>query len=343
MNGLARDGRQKMPDHSHAFSKLEQFIREQMRMSHIYQPVMLIELLHCGGRAKIRDIAKALLMRDESQIEYYEQITKNMVGRILTKNRNLTERVDDEYRLKGFDDLNAEEISALVVLCRQKVDEYVEKRGDRIWSHRTKSEGYISGTLRYEVLKRAKFRCELCGTSADDKALEVDHIVPRNRGGLDDLTNLQALCYSCNAMKRDRDDTDFRGVMETYGLREPGCPFCGVESAKIVAENRLCFAIMDKFPVTERHTLIIPKRHVAKYFELYQPELNAAQSLLSQIKWQIARADGKVSGFNIGVNEGISAGQTISHCHVHLIPRREGDVENPRGGVRGVIPAKQNY
>jgi diadenosine tetraphosphate (Ap4A) HIT family hydrolase/5-methylcytosine-specific restriction endonuclease McrA len=282
-------------------------------------------------------------MRDESQIEYYEQITKNMVGRILTKNRNLTERVDDEYRLKGFDDLNAEEINALVVLCRQKVDEYVEERGDRIWSHRTKSEGYISGTLRYEVLKRAKFRCELCGISADDKALEVDHVVPRNRGGLDDLTNLQALCYSCSAMKRDRDDTDFRGVMETYGLREPGCPFCGVESAKIVAENRLCFAIMDKFPVTERHTLIIPKRHVAKYFELYQPELNAAQSLLSQIKWQIARADGKVSGFNIGVNEGISAGQTISHCHVHLIPRREGDVENPRGGVRGVIPAKQNY
>jgi diadenosine tetraphosphate (Ap4A) HIT family hydrolase len=144
-------------------------------------------------------------------------------------------------------------------------------------------------------------------------------------------------------MKRDRDDTDFRGVMETYGLREPGCPFCDVESAKIVAENRLCFAIMDKFPVTERHTLIIPKRHVAKYFELYQPELNAAQSLLSQIKREIARADGKVNGFNMGVNEGLSAGQTISHCHVHLIPRREGDVENPRGGVRGVIPAKQNY
>jgi diadenosine tetraphosphate (Ap4A) HIT family hydrolase len=97
------------------------------------------------------------------------------------------------------------------------------------------------------------------------------------------------------------------------------------------------------FPVTERHTLIIPKRHVAKYFELYQPELNAAQSLLSQIRQEIARADGKVSGFNMGVTEGVSAGQTISHCHVHLIPRREGDVENPRGGVRGVISAKQNY
>jgi len=98
---------------------------------------------------------------------------------------------------------------------------------------------------------------------------------------------------------------------------------------------------MDKFPVTEGHTLITPKRHVAKYFELYQPELNATQFLLSQMK--ISKADGKVSGFNMGVNDGVAAGQTIFHCHVHLIPRRDGDVENPEGGVRGVIPAKQNY
>ena len=134
--------------------------------------------------------------------------------------------------------------------------------------------GLCTGTLRYEVLKRAKSRCELCGVPNDEKALEVDHIVPRNRGGVDDLMNLQALCYSCNAMKRDRDDTDFRGVADTYNLREPGCPFCNVDSARVVADNRLCFAIMDNFPVTEGHTLIIPKRHVAEYFELYQPELN---------------------------------------------------------------------
>lgn len=203
--------------------------------------------------------------------------------------------------------------------------------------------GLCTGTLRYEVLKRAKSRCELCGVPNDEKALEVDHIVPRNRGGVDDLMNLQALCYSCNAMKRDRDDTDFRGVADTYNLREPGCPFCNVDSARVVADNRLCFAIMDNFPVTEGHTLIIPKRHVAEYFELYQPELNGTQSLLSQMKQEISRADGRVSAFNIGVNIGIAAGQTVSHCHVHLIPRRDGDVENPRGGVRGVIPAKQSY
>jgi 5-methylcytosine-specific restriction endonuclease McrA len=80
-------------------------------------------------------------------------------------------------------------------MCAEKIDQYVDKRGDRIWSHRRKSTGYISGTLRYEVLKRAKFRCELCGVSADEKALEVDHIIPRQIGGPDDISNLQALCY----------------------------------------------------------------------------------------------------------------------------------------------------
>jgi ATP adenylyltransferase len=332
-----------MPEHSRAYKILENFIRDKMRMSHIYQPVMLLKLLRNQGRAKIRDIAKSLLSHDQSQIEYYEQITKNMVGRVLTKNRGLTERIDDEYRLKDFDDLSSDENKNLVSLCREKVTEYIERRGNRIWAHRTKSEGYISGTLRYEVLKRAKSRCELCGISAHEKALEVDHIVPRNRGGTDDLPNLQALCYSCNAMKRDRDDTDFRGIAATYEFRQKGCPFCDLDASRIVAENSLCFAIRDAYPVTERHTLIMPKRHVADYFALYQPELNGVHSLLREMKSLIAGQDEAVSGFNVGVNEGAAAGQTIFHCHVHLIPRRDGDVANPRGGVRGVIPSRQCY
>jgi hypothetical protein len=87
-----------MPEHSNAYRTLKHFIRDEMRMSHIYQPVMLMKLLQNRGKAKIRDIAKSLLSHDQSQIEYYEQITKNMVGRVLTKNRGLTERLDDEYR-----------------------------------------------------------------------------------------------------------------------------------------------------------------------------------------------------------------------------------------------------
>jgi ATP adenylyltransferase len=143
--------------------------------------------------------------------------------------------------------------------CQIRLDEYLEMRGQHIFAHRRKSAGYIHGTLRYEVLKKAKFRCELCGISAEEKALEVDHILPRNKGGSDDITNLQALCYSCNAMKRDRDDTDFREIRESYRHRESGYLFCEIPEDRIIAVNELAYAIRDGFPVTEMHTLVIPR------------------------------------------------------------------------------------
>ncbi len=325
------------------YRKLSDFIRNQMRMSHVYQPVMLIELLKHEGKASVRQIAKALSGQDLSQIEYYEQITKNMVGRVLTKNRGITDKQENNYHIKGFDQLSPAEIKQLVELSMQRLDEYVAKRGKDIWSHRRKSSGYISGTKRYEVLKRAKFCCELCGISARKKALEVDHIVPRSKQGSDDISNLQALCYSCNAMKQNRDDTDFRGIERRYKERTPGCVFCDLPKKRIIGENELCLAMRDKYPVTELHSLVIPKRHVREYFGLFQPELNAVNSLLVELKKDIAKRDDTVTGFNIGANSGPDAGQTIFHCHIHLIPRRKGDVKNPRGGVRGVIPEKQGY
>ena len=325
------------------FEDLSDFIRNQMRMSHIYQPAMLVELLQNGGQASVTEISKALLSRDVSQIEYYEQITKNMVGRVLTKNRGITDKNSNTYSIKGFEELGSEEVEILINLCIGKIDEYIGDRGDRIWSHRKKSPGYISGTLRYEILKRAKFHCELCGISADEKALEVDHIVPRNSGGTDDLSNLQALCYSCNAMKRDRDDTDFRQVAESYGDREDGCLFCEVSKQRIISENELCYVVRDLYPVTKDHTLVIPKRHVSDFFGLYQPERNAVHSLLDEQQVLIQETDETVTAFNVGINSGKDAGQSIFHCHYHLIPRRKGDTENPRGGVRGVIPRKQSY
>jgi diadenosine tetraphosphate (Ap4A) HIT family hydrolase len=328
---------------SDAFASLERFVRHEMRMSHIYQPVMLLELLSSGGQASIRQIAKALLAEDASQIEYYEQIVKNMVGKVLTKSRGITERDTDTYRLKGFGELDAPQVALLTDLCRRKIDEYVTKRGAAIWEHRRKSSGYVPGTARYEVLKRARFRCELCGISADEKALEVDHILPRNHGGSDELHNFQALCYSCNATKRDRDDTDFRGMAGAYEERSAECPFCQLPASRLVGENELAVAFRDAYPVTELHTLIIPKRHVADYFDLYQPERNAMQALVEEQRRLIISADASVVGFNMGINAGEAAGQTIFHCHMHLIPRRSGDVADPRGGVRGVIPSKQQY
>ena len=265
-----------------------------------------------------------------------------MVGRVL-RNHGIVEKDGSQYSLVGYEDLDDAQVERLIELCQSKLEEYKERRGRRIWQHRRVSAGYISGTLRYEVLKRARFRCELCGISADVRALEVDHIVPRARGGKDDPDNLQALSYSCNSMKRDRDATDFREVRETYKHRQPGCPFCEVPEDSVIAENELAYAVRDAFPVTPLHTLVIPKRHVSAYFDLGQAELNACHRLLEQEKGAIEQADTGVEGFNVGINEGVVAGQTVFHCHVHLISRRKGDVDEPMGGVRNVIPGKGAY
>ena len=324
------------------FPDLKHFLINRMRMSHIYQPVMLMTLLKEGGVASIENLSKKLLIEDKSQQEYYGNITRNMVGRVLN-NHGIVQKDGKIFKLRDYETYTEDQRIELVQICQEKLNEYIEKRGKRIFDHRRKSAGYISGSIRYNVLKDAKFRCELCGGSADTKALEVDHIIPRNKGGTDEISNLQALCYSCNAMKRDKDSTDFRRVRESYEVREEGCLFCEIQKERILDEDNLFYVIRDGFPVTDLHTLVIPKRHVETYFDLYQPELNSCNRMIQKFKQQIEKEDESVKGFNIGINNGEVSGQTIFHCHVHLIPRREGDVKNPRGGVRGVIPNKQEY
>ena len=324
------------------FPDLKHFLIKRMRMSHIYQPVMLMTLLKEGGVASIETLSKKLLIEDKSQQEYYGNITRNMVGRVLN-NHGIVQKDGEIFKLRNYETYTEDQRIELIQICQEKLNEYIEKRGKRIFEHRRKSAGYISGSIRYNVLKDAKFRCELCGVSADTKALEVDHIIPRNKGGTDEISNLQALCYSCNAMKRDKDSTEFRKVKESYEVREEGCLFCEIQKERILDEDNLFYVIRDGFPVTDLHTLVIPKRHVETYFDLYQPELNSCNRMIQKFKQQIEKEDVSVKGFNIGINNGEVSGQTIFHCHIHLIPRREGDVKNPRGGVRGVIPNKQEY
>ena len=310
-------------------------------MSHIYQPVMLRVLLESAGSATERQIGEAISSEDPGQVEYYEKITRDMVGKVLRKHgfvkRNRTNRT---WQLLGFEDLKPVEIEELITACQEKLEEYVESRGpDAIWGERS----FVSGPVRYEVLKRAKFRCDLCGVGADVKALQVDHIIPRSRDGSDDLSNLQALCYTCNATKGDRDDTDFREVRASYSDREDGCPFCDPVEANVVDRNELALALPDKYPVTDEHTLIIPIRHTPTYFDLGSAEQNACNQLLVAMQAKLREQDDSIAGFNVAINEGDAAGQTIPHCHIHLIPRRTGDVLDPTGGVRNVIPGMGHY
>ena len=125
---------------------------------------------------------------------------------------------------------------------------------------------------------------------------------------------------------------------------EEQCIFCNKTNCKIIKSTKYFFIIRDTaYPVTEHHTLIISNRHVSDYFDLNNNELLELNEILKSQKNEIQKLDKKINGFNIGVNIGKDAGQSIMHCHVHLIPRRKGDVDDPRGGVRGVIPSKQKY
>jgi diadenosine tetraphosphate (Ap4A) HIT family hydrolase len=131
-------------------------------------------------------------------------------------------------------------------------------------------------------------------------------------------------------------------ISESHDVRARQCRFCKLIAAQ-VGSNALSFAIRDGNPVTPLHTLIIPRRHVESFFDLNGRERNAIFALLDEMKSNIQDNDETVEGFNVGINDGEAAGQSVFHVHVHLIPRRRGDVENPRGGVRGVIPWKPRY
>lgn len=121
------------------------------------------------------------------------------------------------------------------------------------------------------------------------------------------------------------------------------CPFCNLAKDKeIISETATALAFYDGFPVSKGHTLIVPKRHVANYFDLSIHEQRALWLLVNRCK-KILEKQCNPNGFNVGINIGKTAGQSVFHVHIHLIPRYEGDVENPRGGVRGVIPSKQSY
>jgi len=122
------------------------------------------------------------------------------------------------------------------------------------------------------------------------------------------------------------------------------CIFCKKINCKVLEETKYFFIIRDTaYPVTEHHTLIISNRHVSNFFELDGEENKELSIILKNQKEELQNLDKTITGFNVGVNIGKDAGQSIMHCHIHLIPRREGDVEDPRGGVRGVIPEKQKY
>jgi ATP adenylyltransferase len=326
-----------------SYNQLIEYLRSKsgLRMSHIYKPVMLLGVLSRGGTASKEDIATDFVLSDREQIAYYRtKVVHTMPGKRLVRD-GLLSYDGMSYSAAGiFATLNEEQRQEVCEILQKRIDDYL---GSFAYPFGDSNKDAVRGSVRYQILKEAGGRCELCGVSSREKQIDVDHIVPRSKGGSNDIQNLQALCRTCNANKRNSDDTDFKAVHQSYAETAPNCVFCNLDTNRIVGSNALAIAIRDGFPVTEHHTLIIPKRHFADYADATSAEVAAMNRLMKEQRRAIADMDQSVTGFNIGLNCGASAGQTIFHTHMHLIPRRDGDVAQPRGGVRHTIPGKGNY
>jgi len=322
------------------FENLIDFIENKMKLSHIYQPLLIKSLVESGGTATIRQLAHEFLSQDESQLQYYEKRIKEMPLRVLRKHEVVSK--DGDLVSLNIKKLTFEQKAQIKMLCEKKLQEFVVKRGLGIWDYRLLDTDPVPDSLRYRVLKESGGRCALCGVTKKERPLDVDHIKPKSKGGKNVYENLQVLCSKCNRSKSNKDQTDFRDDLAPEG--DPECSFCydNVKS-RIVDEFDSVFAIKDGYPVTDGHLLIIPKRHFQDYFSISGKERTDAENLIRILQKRISKKDSSVTGFNIGVNSGESAGQTIFHTHIHLIPRRDGDIPNPRGGVRGVIPDRMSY
>jgi len=332
-----------MKSHITTFQELVGFLQSKrgLQMSHIYKPVMLLGVLNRGGRATKRDIATDFALSDTQQVEFYRsKIVHKMPGWRLVRD-GLLEYDGESYAATGvFAALSKDEKGIIREVLKSRITDYLNTRK---YPFGDSNNDAVRGSVRYEVLKRAGGRCELCGDSSRNIQIDVDHIVPRSKGGSNDLSNLQALCRTCNAQKRNHDDTDFHALHKAYAHRDSRCAFCQLPEKVIVAQDPLALVFRDKFPVTEHHTLIIPRRHIADYSEATQAEVTAMNRLVGEQRRVIQSSDASVTGFNIGLNCGEDAGQTVFHAHMHLIPRRAGDVAEPRGGIRHVIPGKGSY
>jgi ATP adenylyltransferase len=184
------------------------FIERKMRMSHVYQPLLVRTLAEAGGAATLRQLALAFLAADEAQIRWYEDRIKKMPLPVLRRH-GVVERDGDLVRLNA-PKLTLEDRARVKAACETKIQEFVARRGLGAWDYRLIEVDPVPESIRYRVLARSKGRCDLC--HSNERPLQVDHITPRSKGGTNEETNLQVLCDLCNRGKSNRDDADFRIV-----------------------------------------------------------------------------------------------------------------------------------
>ncbi len=188
-------------------AELAHFVNHRMRMSHVYQPLLIRCLLDAGGQATLRQLAIEFAKEDEAQLLYYEERIKAMPLRVLRRH-GVVEHQDGIAKLTATK-LAFKEKASIRAACENKIGEFLSARGLGTWNYSLMNFDPVGDSLRFQILKRDRV-CQLCGATKKQERLEVDHIVPRSKGGTNDPDNLQVLCASCNRGKSNRDDTDFR-------------------------------------------------------------------------------------------------------------------------------------
>lgn len=192
--------------------RIIEFIRDRMRMSHVYQPLLIRALVRAGGSATLRQLANALLMEDESQLLYYEDRIKKMPLPVL-RSHGIVASAGSLVTLNASP-LTYEQRAEIELACTQKLADFLRRRGLGTWDYRLIDADPVRADVRYRVLAAAKGRCALCGVTSSERRIEVDHIIPRSRGGTNDPSNLQALCDECNRGRSNTDQTDFGAALD---------------------------------------------------------------------------------------------------------------------------------
>ncbi len=296
------------------YSGLEHFIHRKMRMTHIYQPLMIRTLLEADDNtATVEEIARKFLNSDDSQLNYYKKIAKRW-PHITLKKHNIVSYKKGRYTLLIDERLSSEEKTRLLELCDLRLNEFVDK-DPWIQQIRKLEDLSPSKSLRYDIFSKSKGVCIACGARPPQVSLHVDHIMPVSRGGLTEPSNLQALCYKCNTQKRDRDDLDFLRWHKRLQFRHVKCPLCNEKDS--IRSNNLAYAIRARDPVAEMHSMVIPNRHVNSFMDLIPAEKQLCLALVDEITDEIKKINPKTDGFQISGLDG----RHEEHCSINIIPK----------------------
>ena len=289
----------------HDYDSLERFLKYTMSMTHVYQPLMIRKLLTSGNTATKEEIALEFISQDRSLLEYYKDRTMKWPKKTLEKHNVVSYKRSNMKFTLLLETITDEQRTSLVYLCNKHIAQYMEKYRNRYGIKNPRTP--VQGSMKYDVFKKSRGTCCACGVTTADAELVADHIMPVSHGGKTVLDNLQALCRSCNAAKRDRDDLDFLNEHKRLKYRKRDCWFC---HAIPTIDGNLAFAAK-----TESQNMIVaPKSHVSAFSDMIPAEKNDCLDLMETVRSNLQSNDKALEWLDVRLNT------RDEHCHISMVP-----------------------